>query len=357
MANPVVYGDVVTVSYTAPATNPLQTSAGGKATNISAKSVTNNVTTTVPVYLSSVIENASPSILTMNYNLSLASIVPATSAFGVLVNSAIRPVSAVAIIGGKAQLTLASPVVYGDIVTVSYTVPATNSLQTASGGKAASISSKSVTNNVIAAVPVYSSSVIENASPSIMTMTYNLSLADIVPSTSAFSVLVNSAIRTVSAVAIVGGKAQLTLTSPVVYGDVVTVSYTAPATNQLQTVSGGKAENNEYLYVTNNVTAPVAPIEPETSTSKIKMTIYPNPAQEFINILLVFPNFKTIEDPVLSSIAIKIYNISGELMSEEIVEDGKSTFQIPINLKSGIYIVQLLSNDLTVSAEKLIVYN
>ena len=108
-----------------------------------------NKGTTAPVYSSSVIENATPSILTMTYNLSLASIVPATSAFSVLVNSASRSVSSVAIVGGKVQLTLASPVVSGDVVTVSYTVPTTNPLQTTSGGKAASISSKSVTNNVL----------------------------------------------------------------------------------------------------------------------------------------------------------------------------------------------------------------
>jgi hypothetical protein len=45
-------------------------------------------------------------------------------------------------------LTLASPVVSGDAVTVAYTKPASNPLQTVSGGQAASIAAQNVTNNV-----------------------------------------------------------------------------------------------------------------------------------------------------------------------------------------------------------------
>ena len=60
-------------------------------------------------------------------------------------------------------------------------------------------------------------------------MTYNLTLANVVPAASAFSVRVNSTARTVNTVAISGTKVQLTLASPVVYGDVVTVSYTKPS--------------------------------------------------------------------------------------------------------------------------------
>jgi len=44
-------------------------------------------------------------------------------------------------------LTLASPVVYGNIVTVSYTKPTANPLQTSTGGQAASITAQSVINN------------------------------------------------------------------------------------------------------------------------------------------------------------------------------------------------------------------
>ena len=81
MQVPAIYGDVVNVSYTKPATNQLQTIAGGQAATISAQSVTNNVIGVNPVYVSSAIANATPSLLEMTYNLSLTGIVPATSAF------------------------------------------------------------------------------------------------------------------------------------------------------------------------------------------------------------------------------------------------------------------------------------
>ena len=262
LASPVAYGDVVTVAYTKPATNPLQTSTGGQAASITAQAVTNNVAAppAVPAYVSSLVANATPSVLEMTYNLTLANIVPATSAFSVMVNSAARTVSSVAVSGTKVSLTLASPMAYGDVVTVAYTKPATNPLQTSTGGQAASITAQAVTNNVAAppAVPAYVSSLVANATPSVLEMTYNLTLANIVPAASAFSVTVNSAARTVSSVAVSGTKVSLTLASPVAYGDVVTVAYTKPATNPLQTSSGGQAASITAQAVTNNVAAPPA---------------------------------------------------------------------------------------------------
>ncbi len=83
-----------------------------------------------------------------------------------------------------------------------------------------------------------------------------MSLANIVPASSAFTVMVNSAQRTVSSVAVTGTKVQLTLSSPVVNGNVVTVAYTRPATNPLQTASGVKAESMSSVTVANNCNAP-----------------------------------------------------------------------------------------------------
>jgi uncharacterized repeat protein (TIGR02059 family) len=257
LSSPVISGDVVTVAYSSPSANPLQSSSAGIAASVSAKTVTNGVTAAIPVYVSSAIASATPSLLEMTYNTSLTNIIPATSSFAVLVNSATRAVNSVAISGTKVQLTLASPVVNGDVVTVSYTKPAVNPLQTASAGIAASVSAKTVTNGVTAAIPVYVSSAIASATPSLLEMTYNTSLASIVPAASAFSVLVNSVARTVNRIVISGTKVQLTLASPVVTGDVVTVSYTKPAVNPLQTASAGIAASVSAKTVTNGVTAAI----------------------------------------------------------------------------------------------------
>ena len=101
-----------------------------------------------PAYVSSVVENANPSRLLMTYSLSLANIIPATSAFTVKVNSTARTVNTVTVSGTTVTLTLASPVSYGDQVTVAYTRPASNPLQTSQGAQAASLSAQNVTNNV-----------------------------------------------------------------------------------------------------------------------------------------------------------------------------------------------------------------
>lgn len=253
LASAVVYGDVVTVAYTAPVTNPLQTVSGGFAATISAKPVTNNVSPPSPVYVSSLIANATPTVLEMTYSLTLANIVPTTSAFVVRVNSVVRTVSKVTISGTKVLLTLASAVVYGDVITVAYTQPASNPIQTALGGKAVTISAKVVTNNLNPANPVYVSSVIENAAPSALVMTYNLNLANIVPATSAFSVTVNSVARTINSVTVSGTKVTLALASGVSSGDVVRVAYTKPAANPLQTAAGGQAATIAGQAVINNV--------------------------------------------------------------------------------------------------------
>ena len=106
-----------------------------------------------PVYTSSSIQNSAPSVIEISYDLTLANILPAASSFSVQVNSAVRSINSVGVSGSKVRLTLSSPVVFGDVVLLSYTVPSTNPLQTPAGGKAESISDRSVTNLVNAVSP------------------------------------------------------------------------------------------------------------------------------------------------------------------------------------------------------------
>ena len=215
LASPVVNGNIVTVAYTKPAVNPLQTAAGGQAATITAQAVTNRVNPVIvnPVFVSAAIGNDTPSRIDLSYNLSLANIIPAASSFAVRVNSVARAVNSVTISGTVVLLTLASPVVYGDVVTVAYTKPASNPLQTPAGGQAITITAQSVTNKVSQVIvnPVYVSSSVENATPSVVEMTYNSTLANIVPAVSAFSVMVNSTARNVNSVTISGTKVLLTL--------------------------------------------------------------------------------------------------------------------------------------------------
>jgi uncharacterized repeat protein (TIGR02059 family) len=214
----------------------------------------------IPIYESAVVQNAAPSVLELTFSLALTNVISALSAFTVRVNSSNRNVNSVAISGTKVILTLADPIVYGDVVTVDYTKPASNPLQTSDGGEADSFSEKSVTNNVSPPNPLFISSVIENYSPSVIEMTYNLSLASIIPAVSAFSVKVNSAARSVSSVTVSGTKVLLTLASPVVYGNSVTVAYTKPTSSPLQTTSGGQAATLSAQPVTNKVNSVTPPV-------------------------------------------------------------------------------------------------
>ena len=196
----------------------------------------------VPTYVSSSVENAAPSVINVVYDLSLANIVPAASAFIVKVNSSTRSVNNVAISGSSVLLTLATPVAYGDIVSLSYTKPSSNPLQTTGGGQAASITAKTMINRVNPMpVPTYVSSSVENSAPSVINVVYDVSLANTVPAASAFTVKVNSSTRSVNNVAISGSSVLLTLATPVVYGDVISLSYTKPSSNPLQTTGGGQA--------------------------------------------------------------------------------------------------------------------
>lgn len=120
----------------------------GSAPDIGYKEfISGNVVLPSPIFSGATIENATPARLEMSYDLTLANIRPAVSSFTVKVNSNTRNVSSVAISGNKVLLTLASPVVYGETVTVTYTKPSSSPLQSVQGGQAASITAKSVTNN------------------------------------------------------------------------------------------------------------------------------------------------------------------------------------------------------------------
>jgi hypothetical protein len=105
-------------------------------------------------------------------------------------------------------------------------------------------------------IPDYQGSAIENDAPSLLEMTYDSTLANIVPLSSAFSVMVNSVARGVSIIVISGTKVLLTLSIPVVYGDIVKVAYTKPSTNPLQTAEGGLVSSMGIQDVVNNVNLP-----------------------------------------------------------------------------------------------------
>jgi uncharacterized repeat protein (TIGR02059 family) len=179
----------------------------------------------------------------------------------------------------------------------------------------------------------YVSSVIENAAPSVLEMTYNMSLANIVPASSAFTVMVNSVQRTVSSVAVSGTKVRLTLASPVVNGNVVTVAYTKPATNPLQTVSGIKAESLSSVTVANNCNPPAEKAPAVYITSPLPNSRYRAPAT------ITFRSSATDEDgPV-----VKVEYFNGNV---KLGERTSSPYRFSwYNVPGGNYFITAVATD------------
>ncbi len=109
----------------------------------------NPVQPIIPVYVGSVVNDGSPTILELTFDQSLSNQIPTSSAFIVQVNSAVRSINSVSISGNKVMLTLSQPIVFGDIVTVAYTKPSTNPLQTESAGQVDSFNAKPATNDIL----------------------------------------------------------------------------------------------------------------------------------------------------------------------------------------------------------------
>ncbi len=101
--------------------------------------------TTPPALLSAEVNGVT---LVLNYNEGLnPASVPSSIDFEVLVNSVARNVTNVAISGNRVILTLASAVVNGDTVTISYGVPGINPIRDIAGNLAFALIGQSVTNN------------------------------------------------------------------------------------------------------------------------------------------------------------------------------------------------------------------
>jgi uncharacterized repeat protein (TIGR02059 family) len=221
----------------------------------------------VPVYVSSVIQNTTPTILQMTYSLALANIIPPTSSFTVLVNGATRTVSSVAISSDKVNLTLSTRVNPGDIVTISYT-PSTNPIQTPTGGQAIAISTQAVTNNCV------------NTKPSVIISSPGNGSTYTAPATITITATATDNDGTITKVEFFSGSTKIgeKLTAPYTFTwnsvDVGTYALTATATDNLN-----GSTTSAVISVVVNTGAPPANIPPVVSiSSPLNNAVYTAPA-------------------------------------------------------------------------------
>ena len=431
--------------------------------------ISSQVTPGIPVYSGSSVENVTPSRLDITFSLGLTSLTIPSSAFTVTINSAVRAVNSISIDGTKVFLTLAGPVYSGDIITVAYTKPGTNPLQTSSGQHVASFSAKSVTNKVITIdkPPViivsyksscYSGFVYEiDASGSYDPEKNNLAFTWTVPANVSVSAITGSVIKYLGpsvkmaqtinfTLKVSDGKTTQTRIIPieilpykselevaeiinveassyhsvdypfnVIDGNISTmwssdgedqwlmvelkepfsIQYVKLAFKSGQRVESyfdilGSNDNiNWETILTKSASCgfsgdiqafdmPLSKTEDEYQYVKLvgkgnsadawnyiselkifgyryrdpdyeslAVKLYPNPAQEYINI--------RIDEPALKVDFIRIINIAGKVMAADELNPETREFKIPINLKQGIYMVQMGLGKITLFTQKLVV--
>jgi len=288
---------------------------------------------TSPLYVSSVIENNDPTLLIISFDILLAQIIPDLGSFEVISDSQILPLTSIEIIEEKVHLTLDSPVAYGDLITLSYTIPTSGpSLQSIFNVDADAIINCTVTNNVNSDLPgpLYVSSVIEDNNPKLLIISFSMPLAQMVPDISYFEVTSNSQIIPLTSVAILDGKVHITLDSPVAYGDLITLSYTIPTSGpSLQSIFNIDAEAISNSIVSNNVRT--------GSSLTLTLLIYPNPVKDSFTL-------KIEGDIPDTALLFRISDGSGSVVIEKPFVPEMLNSTININLNPGFYIVQILSD-------------
>jgi uncharacterized repeat protein (TIGR02059 family) len=249
LASTVGKDQAVTVAYLAPpvdgttSNSAIQDTVGNDALTLTAQSASNSSTIdlTSPVISTSVLA-ANGITLTLSYNETLNATTAPTTAYTVLVDGLSRTVSNAVVSGSTVVITLTPPVERAQVVTISYSAPTTdgastnNVIQDTVGNDAVSFTARSVTNSssVDTTAPVLSSAVLD-VNGTTLTLTYNEPLNATTAPTSAFEVLVDANLQTVSNAVVSGSTVILTLSPAVLGSSAATVAYNAPSASNLTT--------------------------------------------------------------------------------------------------------------------------
>jgi uncharacterized repeat protein (TIGR02059 family) len=260
--------------------------------------------------------------------------VPSATSFNVFKDGVKVTISSVQISEKSVYLTLKTPVSPGEEVTLDYLVPAYNPIQFLDTSKAAGLKGIIVENNLIVIVPEILGAAIESSFPDILNLTFASELSSETPSTSSFEVKINGITQPVKKVVVGSNKVSLTMQTNVFKGDNVFVSYVKPSDKFLQSSEGGIVAAFTDKPVVNNV------------TEEGSVTIYPNPATDYINISNLEPTAETM--------IVRIFTLAGKICLEEYL-DFSSINTIHFKLKSGMYVVQIVMGSAVKNVQKLIV--
>ncbi len=226
--------------------------------------------------LQSASTDSSGSKVILTYNETLSARLAPAGTFTVSVDGTTRTVTAVNANNASVELTLVAPITSGQIVNVSYAAPQSSgvitnaALQDMAGNDASALTNASVTNSVAGAPtdttpPTFQSASTDSTGTKIV-LTYSEPLGATTAAASAFNVMVNAMPRTVSTVAVVGSTVELTLSSAVTSGQMVSVTYTDPTpgndANAVQDAAGNDAMGLSSTLVTNTVAGAPSDVTP-----------------------------------------------------------------------------------------------
>ena len=236
LATPVANGQTVTVGYNDPTTGndvfTVQDVVGNDAATSAPMAATNNT----PQALGPVLQTATVNgnTVTLAYNEALSPVGPAALSFNVTVGGTAVAVLATAVSGQNVVLTLATPVANGQAVTVAYNDPTTfNDLfavqDTVGNDAATTITPIAAANTTPQAPgPVLQAAAVNGNT---VTLVYSETLSATGPDAGSFAVTVDGRADAVAAATVSGQTVTLTLATPVANGQVVTVGYTDPSSN------------------------------------------------------------------------------------------------------------------------------
>jgi hypothetical protein len=222
-------------------------------------------------------------------------------------------------------LTLATPVAFSDVVTVSYTRPAANQLQTPAGGLAASVSNQPVINNCLAP---------GNQPPTVNISSPNNGKKYKKNDKIEIEAVAHDPDGSISKVEFKNGSITFAeLTTPPYFctweaSDTGTYWISVIATDDLGATS---ISSSIEIHIENN-----------NNANSVILDLYPNPNPGFFTIYFSYP-FESAE------ITITIVSVSGNTVFCEQLNEGEDTKQLDINNSiPGTYIL------LITSANKLI---
>jgi hypothetical protein len=89
------------------------------------------------------------------------------------------------------------------------------------------------------------------------------------------------------------------------------------------------------------------PVNPINSQNEQIIILYPNPSHNDLTVLR--------EGPSLTYQSLRIIDFGGKIVFQDLLDEGVESKNFPLNLKSGVYIIQVLSDRLIVAATKLII--